>query len=66
MTILEKLGSNNLQNSRTANEALNQLKDAASLIGSYIEKDNPLYKRLMAITLNNIACYYKQYVIFPK
>jgi len=40
-------------------EALNKLKDAVSLLE--VNKNNsPSYKKLMAITLNNVACYYKQ------
>jgi soluble P-type ATPase len=44
---------------RSVPEALNKLKDAVSLLEAN-KNNHPSYKKLMAITLNNVACYYKQ------
>ena len=62
MAVLEKFGASSMKMPEITTEALNKLKDAVSLLESYIDSSYPMYKRLMAITLNNIACYYKQYL----
>ena len=41
---------------------LKRLKDASSLLEEYKDKNVSLYNKLMATTLNNIACYYKRYL----
>ena len=44
-------------------EALNKLKEAIKLLEQYKYTFQPLslYEKLLAITYNNIACYYKLY-----
>jgi len=43
---------------KAAPEVLNKLKKAILLLQS--QQDQPLHNKLMAITLNNVACYYKK------
>ena len=46
---------------QSAPEALTKLKDAAQILEDLHNNENPEYKKLMAITLNNLACYYRKY-----
>ena len=46
-----------------APKALDMLKKAVSILVESENKENPLYQKLLAITLNNVACYYKRYLI---
>ncbi len=41
-------------------ESLSTLKDAIAILETSKHRDSPEYKRLLALTLNNTACYYKR------
>ena len=45
---------------QSKSEVLNKLKDAIDLLSDFKDTSNDFYKKLMALCLNNIACYYKR------
>jgi len=64
MDILANYDLNEIKNvvgKKPAPEALEKLKEAVSVLENFESKEDASYKKLMAITLNNIACYYKRH-----
>ena len=55
------LSSTNIPNTISASEALRKLKESVALLERSEHKGQPMHNKLMAITLNNLACYYKRY-----
>ena len=63
MDILAMLDSTSSSPAKdSAAEALIKLKQAVAVLEATQNKELVQYKRLMAISLNNIACYYKRFV----